>query len=546
MTESINQISVKNQRRRYSYFFIGLVFVATAVLMAVFATQTSQYFYAVLIFLVGAILVGMFFSFSPKILSEGEWTYKKSENYREQVMEEINFVSIPWTRFIAAILLLAIGILDYFFLGAYFGPPEDIPVEEFHGTALTLGNMSFFWLVGFPALLIGSAMLIYSVFSSYPGKIAKSKNIYYVHERRLLFPKLTEIARTEVEGLRYQNNNVGHRVLWIIYFIPTSLLMLRYGVPMFDEPRALTHEFPIMMTVTAAIYIICMFLLAVNPQNYMEIVTPEKYYEMWFSPQEITARIKILEVLEYVDREFKEGSEALPDDAAQPKGDLLIKQENQYKYFRLILGITILIISVVSYAFQILFGALFWFGGTVFGIGLIITAFLTDFNRTQMVDFDQSSGKFFYNSSYLGKNTHLAAFKAKSVSLTPNLRKLKPFEVLSAMWLSGIGLIQTIYSYVYGDFSRWILILETVGTTVITIVLIFLFFLYFCVPINHLRIESETFTYNFEIPQTEEKWGPLKNPFKKIMKSHQLTVRLIVMGVILLISAGVAIFYIFS
>ena len=139
---------------------------------------------------------------------------------------------------------------------------------------------------------------------------------------------------------------------------------------------------------------------------------------------------------------------------------------------------------------------------------------------------------------------NLGLFKVKSVSLTPHLRKLKPFEVLSAMWMTGIPLIMTIYTFVYGNFSRLFLILEAIGTTIITLGLIFMFFLYFCIPINHLRIESETFTYYFELPQNEEKWGPLKKPFKKIMKSRQLTVRLIVMAAILLISAGVAIFYI--
>ena len=114
------------------------------------------------------------------------------------------------------------------------------------------------------------------------------------------------------------------------------------------------------------------------------------------------------------------------------------------------------------------------------------------------------------------------------------------------MWLMGIPLIQTIYSYVYGDFSRWIIILETIGTTLITLGLIFMFFLYYCVPVNHLKIESETFTYYHEIPQNEEKWGPLKNPFKKIIKSKQLIWRLVIMGIVLLVSTGVAIFFILS
>ena len=80
MTESINQISVKNQRRRFTYLLLGLVFIATAVLMGIYVFQAVQYYLVVLIFILGAILVGMFFSLSPKILSEGVWTYKKSEN----------------------------------------------------------------------------------------------------------------------------------------------------------------------------------------------------------------------------------------------------------------------------------------------------------------------------------------------------------------------------------------------------------------------------------------------------------------------------------
>ena len=80
----------------------------------------------------------MFFTLSPKVLSEGVWTYKKSENYRELVEKEAKFESISWSRLYAAVLFLTIGILDYFFLGAYFGPPEEIPVEQYHGTARDL------------------------------------------------------------------------------------------------------------------------------------------------------------------------------------------------------------------------------------------------------------------------------------------------------------------------------------------------------------------------------------------------------------------------
>ncbi|TFG19404.1 MAG: hypothetical protein EU530_06395 [Promethearchaeota archaeon] len=546
MTESINQISVKNQQRRYTYLLLGLVFIATSILMAVFVFQTIQYFFAALVFILGALLVGMFFSLSPKILSEGLWTYKKSDTYREEVTLEAKFVSIPWSRFYAAILFLAIGILDYFFLGAYFGPPEDIPVEQFHGTALTLGNMSFFWLVGFPALVIGTVLLVKSLLSSYPGNISQSKNIYYVHERRLLFPKLTEIAKTEVEGLRYQNTNIGHRILWLLYLIPSALLMLKYGVPMFDEPRAETLEFSIMMTLTAVVHIICLILLIGDSQNYLELVTGEKYYEMWFSPQETTARTKILNVLEYEGTNIEGRGVENFENLGKDKGDFLIFREKQRQYFRLIMGITILVISALSYAFQVLFGALFWFGGVVFGVGMIFIALFSDFNTTQRVYFNQGTGKFYFGSTFGKKNVHLGAFKIKNVSLTPHLRRLKAFEVISAMWLTGIPLIQTIYSYVYGDFTHWIIILETVATTLLTFGLIMMFFLYFCVPVNHLKIESETFTYYHEIPQNEEKWGPFKKPFKKIMKSPQLTARLIGMGVIILISAAVAVFYILS
>ncbi|MBN2155754.1 MAG: hypothetical protein JW776_06905 [Candidatus Lokiarchaeota archaeon] len=544
MSESYNQFSMKNQRRRYTYLLLGIVFLAVAVFMVIFVYQVVQYFFAALVFLLGALLIGMFFSLSPKKLSEGVWTYKTSDKYREKVIAETRFVSIPWTRFYAAILLISIGILNYFFLGAYFGPPEDIPVEQYHGTALTLGNMSFFWLVGFPAFIIGAAMLVYSILTIYPGNISQSENIYYIHERRLLFPKLTEIAKTDVEALRYQNTNIGHRIIWIIYFVPTALLMLKYGVPMFDEPRAETHEFPIMMTLTAVIHFICLFLLVVYPQDYLELVSADKYYEMWFNPQKATARTEILSVLECVSKQMDSRGDFAYGDLNSEEHDILITREKQHKYFRLIMGLTILVISLVSYAFQIIYGALFWFGGMVFGLGLIIMALFTDFNTTQRVYYNQSDKKFFLNAQFGRKKIHVAAFKTKSVSLTPHLRKLKPFEVLSAMWVMDLAVMQTIYAYVYGDFSRFILILETIGTTILTIGLIFMLFLYFCVPINQLQIESETFTHYHEIPLSEEKFGPFKKPFKKIMKSRDWTFRVIFMGVTILIAIAAALLFI--
>jgi hypothetical protein len=278
----------------------------------------------------------------------------------------------------------------------------------------------------------------------------------------------------------------------------------------------------------------------------MELVTKEKYYEMWFSPQETTDRVNILGVLEYESGKVEGRGEFSLEDLHKKEGDLLITRTNQFKYFRLILGLSILMLSVITYAFQVIYGALFWFGGAVFGTGMVITAFLTDFNSTQRVYFNQGDGKFFLSSKYYRKNVHIGAFKTKSVSLTPHLRRLKPFEVLSGMWLTGISLIQTIYAYVYGDFTRWVIILETIGTTLLTLGLIYMFFLYFCVPINHLKIESETFTYNHEIPQNEERFGPFKKPFKKIIKSPQLTKRLFLFGGIILLSAIVAVFYILS
>jgi hypothetical protein len=232
----------------------------------------------IFIIVLGLILASKYF-IAPYYLRENSITIKNARDLREPPIKEIRFTSYAITRLIAAIILILIGLSSYITFGIDVGHEVEL------GSAVVLGGPSFFYLTGLPMLVIGLSVLLYFMLSIFRGTFSKSKNFYFFYEIRPGFPWLTEVPEKDIDAIRYQNDHLGPKLIWIVIFIPFIVLQLMTGIPLFFVEKAgpqfvLSWSF----VLYSLLEIIVLLILVIFQQNYFEIVTKERLYEMWFSP----------------------------------------------------------------------------------------------------------------------------------------------------------------------------------------------------------------------------------------------------------------------
>ncbi len=283
---------------RYLFLVTGLLFVVASVVllftgidlgvtltMGTTTINISPILYFISLFL-GLWVTAKFF-IAPYKLRENSITRKSVDEYREPVKQQVTFFSSSHSRLAAALLFLAIAVVDMVYLTLHIGTPAADNIGGTYngtGTAVVLGGVSFFYPVGLPLLITGVSLAIYLIFSRFFGRFARSENFLFFHEFRFGVPWLTEVPRSHVEAVRYQNTHLGPKVLWSCFLIPYSIMVLQYGLPLFNQPRAETNILPTMMTLSAVGGIFALIFLLFWPQDYLEIASKDRLYEMWVAP----------------------------------------------------------------------------------------------------------------------------------------------------------------------------------------------------------------------------------------------------------------------
>ncbi|HMF30557.1 MAG TPA: hypothetical protein VKK79_04045, partial [Candidatus Lokiarchaeia archaeon] len=293
--EQLRSPAPQRRKLKFLFLFLGLALAVPSVVMLALGIDLKATVAGInlnpvvffIVLLVGMSFVAKYFTLAPYPLRENSLTALRTAQYREPVEFPLHLLSYSYSRLAAAALFLVVGIMDLIVLSPYMGNPGAAVFGGTYngtGTAVVLGGVSFFYPVGIPVLAAGIGLAIYLSVARFVGRFARSEHFWFFHEFRLLAPWLTEVPRADAEAFRYQNTQLGPKVLWPLWILPFSFIVLQYGLPLFNQQRATTNILSTMMTLSAVCALLCCVLLLLWPQDYFEIATKEVLYEMYFAP----------------------------------------------------------------------------------------------------------------------------------------------------------------------------------------------------------------------------------------------------------------------
>lgn len=450
----------------------------------------------VLIIVFGMIIASKYF-IAPYYLRENSITVKTLRNLREPVNKYIKFTSLSITRLVASGLLIQIGLFSLLIFGL------DVGHEVRYGSAVVLGGPSFFYVSGLPALGIGLSLLLYFLLSPFRGNFAQSENFYFFYELRPGFPWLTEIPKKDIEGIRYQNNHLGPKLAWVILLMPFIVLQLMTAIPLFEAERAAPeYVLSITFTITSIIEIIVLLILVMLPQNYFELATEQRLYEMWFSPirlrnqAEITKDIANVLGCEINERVISDNSNS----SLKAETDLFSEICNtHFHLLTLIFGIFLVISAIIMLTQMILFGHIVWWISLIYGFILIIKAVNYDFSKRggDLFYFNPQNKFFSFKRNFGYKFHYTSAFKVDSVKVKKGFRRLDFFDIAGTLGLLMFLMIQQGGGWLLADTPA--LLLDNVISTIFMVIVMIFIFLYICLPIDVVEFTTPSISYRIPI-----------------------------------------------
>ncbi len=537
-SETVDGLLAPDARKkvlRYLFLVIGLLIVSASVVLiftgvdlgvnltvGLSTINISPILYFVALFL-GLWITAKFY-IAPYRLRENSITRKRVEEYREPVNRQVTFFSSSHSRLAAALLFLAIALVDILYLTLHIGTPEDVEMGGAYngtGTAVVLGGVSFFYPVGLPLLITGISLAIHLVFSRFFGRFAKSENFLYFHEFRFGVPWLTEVPRAHVEAVRYQNTHLGPKVLWACFLVPYTIMVFQYGLPLFNQPRAETDILPIMMTLSAVGAIFALIFLLFWPQDYFEIASKDMLYEMWLAPttNAFEVRDQIVELFGInlplrLKRKRREESRASLSYERSPTSLLLSGiNPTQREFTQVLLGAILLIVGILGAFASIFFGMLFWAGAATYGTFLIARGILSDFSNRDAtrVTVSSENGAFQYVRRFFRKFQYVSFPATTGVTVENRPRKLEVVDILAIAWITALGAYQTTLGWMITDFSIPLILWESISTTLVYGVLVLLLVAYFIIPAAHIVVKSASITYAIPVSQEGTTWGAVRH-----------------------------------
>jgi hypothetical protein len=445
-------------------------------------------FIDIIIIITGMIFISKYFIASYYI-RENSIVFKKMRNMREQVNEQIKFNSFAFTRLAAAVLLIFAGLVSLLIFGTDIG--HEVP----YGSAVFLGGPSWFYVTGLPALGFGFGLLLYSFLSIFRGNFSHSKNFYFFYEYRPAFPWLTEVPKKDIEAIRYQNNHLGPKLLWIPALFPFIVLQLMTAIPLFSAERA-APEYLLswVFVLISIIEIVCLLILVFFQQNYFEIATESRLYEMWFAP------IKFKKLSEFKD-DFCKFLGCNIDFRKDEESNIEVfsnLNSRHFKLFNLIFGIILVVLSVVMLRFMVFFGQLVWWLSLLFGSILLVRSISQDFSdkNGDVFFYDEMKKIFKFRRNFQYKFQYASAFNVEEISIKKWFRRLDAFDIILIMGLIIFLITQQGFGWVLADTLT--LITDNIFSTLILLIILIGIFYYLCYPID--VIEFKTVSVKHRIP----------------------------------------------
>jgi hypothetical protein len=516
--ENLKKVHPKKKILRLIFLISGFFIIVLGVILLVIGFDFGflidginvSFIIDIVIIVFGMIIASKYF-ITPYYIRDNSLTIKRVRNLREPVDNVLKFFSLSITRLIPALILIMAGVISFNIFGL------DVGHEVKYGSAVVLGGPSWFYVTGLPILGIGFTLLLYFFLSPFHGTFSKSDNFFFFYEIRPGFPWLTEIVRNDIEAIRYQNNHLGPKLGWLVFFMPFIVLQLMTAIPLFGAERA-APEFTLSWTfiLITILEIISLFFLVLTPQNYFEIATKEKLYEMWFSPFK-------LRKLSHFKEEF---SDLLDSNFDKTKTERLVETKNSsslfkdvnrthFNLFTLIFGLFLIVSSIIMSTQMVLFGPLVWWIAITYGFILLVKSFCFDFSNNDEDHFyyDNDNKIFKFKRKFSYKFHYISAFNVNNITIKKWFRRLDFFDIAGICGLLLFLTIQQTEGWVVADTQ--ILILDNVFSSIYMIMTFIFIFLYLCLPIDVVEFRTPSITYRIRI--TTKLKG--ENLFKKYLKN---------------------------
>ncbi|MHA1671803.1 MAG: hypothetical protein ACTSV5_14695 [Promethearchaeota archaeon] len=496
--EALKEVHPKKKYLRIFFLVLGLIIVLIGFLFIILGfdfditilDMNFSLIIDIIIILIGMIITSKYF-IASYYLRENSIVFKRMRNMREPIDKHIKFISFAFTRLAAAILLTIAGLQSLLVFGTGIG--HEVP----YGSAVFLGGPSWFYVTGLPALGFGLSLLLYCFLSLFRGIFSHSENFYFFYEIRPGFPWLTEVPKKDIEAIRYQNNHLGPKILWIPAFFPFIIMQLMTAIPLFSAERAAPeHVLSWVFVIISIIEIIALLILVCFQQNYFEIATESRLYEMWFAP----IKIKKLSLFKVNFSEFLECDVDVRKDEKTNIGIFKDLDNTHFQTFSLEFGLILIILSLIMLINMVFFGQLVWWLALIYGFILLLKAFSHDFSdkNGDVFFYDDESKRFSFRRTFQYKFHYVTAFNVEEISTKKWFRKLDAFDIILITGLLIFLIIQQ--GFGWGLVDSFNLILDNIFSTIILIIIIICAFYYICFPID--VIEFKTATMKYRIPVT--------------------------------------------
>ena len=447
----------------------------------------------------------------------------------EKPEKSIRFYSFAFSRLIASLLFLILGFVDLFILTGGLSH-HSAPF----GQAIVLGGPSYFYTVGLFPSLFGIGLFLYVMISSFRGVFSNSKNNLYFHEFRPTSPWTTKIPKRDIEALRYQNNQLGPKLIWVVLLMPFIILSFIEGfylINMYAIPRLENPIQGILLIFSAIMECFALFFLVLTPQHYFEIATKDDLYEMWFEPEKSKIRLKEIDP---ITEDISEVFECAPD--TTKISDFM--KENKISsthrhYTNLILGIFFIATSIAMWNFFIFFGTLYWWFAIIFGSILLIRAISQDFSNINgdLIEYDDSSKILKFYRKFQYKFNFICTYKPTELSIVKQFRKLDFFDISAIPGLLFFISFQLVQSWALA--TSPVLILDSIISTIFMVVVCILIILYLCIPLNEVEFRTSTISYYIPITlKFREKFNFKSLLSKSLKKTFLLRLLFIVIMVV--------------
>ncbi|HME54396.1 MAG TPA: hypothetical protein VKM55_19375 [Candidatus Lokiarchaeia archaeon] len=273
----------------------------------------------------------------------------------------VMFLSVHWSRLLAAAIFIVTGLLDLHYLGYYIG--DIFGTYTGTGMALIPGGPSFFWLIGMPILVIGGILVLYFLLSiiKYEFTFDAGSGSFVATGKWFSYKWTYEVS--PVTRIVYQRHRIGPKAWWIVALIFFITTIIQYGGGLFNLPRSTSNTLPVMMLMTAISDGTALVVLIFLMQSSLRVYTRDRVYDFWVScPPRNDVVYKY-----FVDQVFPVSKITQP--------------QRTTNLDRTVIGIVLFIGSLLGLYANILLGEWFSMIGLMYGLILVLEGLFLDIHQ---------------------------------------------------------------------------------------------------------------------------------------------------------------------